>query len=300
MPSIAPKPALPPLLEENFDEKGSHTGTECGAFEPSAAMHIDAADVGYGGTLYFERFEAGRNGLYCDQNVWTWRDRAKSITLRELKAIRMLLSRQLGDKVRKKAVTKLLLHVDNQVVVHVCNSYVSPSRALMRELRKLKLVLDRSGIVIKAEWLPSVMNRYADSLSRRFPRGDLQIRRSLRRSVAAGMQAPLDAFRILPTGEHPVYLRKLMMDELDAKWDDGEMRMLCPPVDLLLPTVIKLHHTRAPAMFLMLDLPKKPWHQAAIRPASKVTRLPHPPEQVWTGTRRINPSCRLLLLECNI
>lgn len=225
-------------------------------FSPEAAMHSDAADVGYGGTVHFDDYRAGRDGMHCDQGVWQWMDRAESITFRELREVRKLLSRDLGEKIRERAVLQLLLHVDNQAVVHICNSLVSSSRAMMRELRRLKVLLDRNGIVIKAEWLPSVMNRYADSLSRRFPRGDLQIRRSQRRSVVDGMRAPLDSFKLRPMGEQPAYLRAAAMGELNSSWSDEKVRLLCPPIDLIMATVVKLEQTRAPGMLLIPDWPK--------------------------------------------
>jgi hypothetical protein len=34
--------------------------------------------------------------------------------------------------------------------------------------------------------------------------------------------------------------------------------------------------------------------------STKVHRLPLPPEELWTGTRRLNPSWRLLLIEMNL
>jgi hypothetical protein len=34
--------------------------------------------------------------------------------------------------------------------------------------------------------------------------------------------------------------------------------------------------------------------------STKVHRLPLPPEEVWTGTRRLNSSWRFLLVEVNL
>lgn len=48
---------------------------------------------------------------------------------------------------------------------NICNAFLSAIRPMMRELRSLKLVMDRLGIIIKAEWLSSAMKRYADALS---------------------------------------------------------------------------------------------------------------------------------------
>lgn len=78
--------------------------------------------------------------------------------------------------------------------------------AMTRELRRLGAVLDNMGLHIKSEWMPSVANCFADALSRRFPRGDLQIRRTVRLSVLDGMRAPIDAFPFQPVWEHPVFL----------------------------------------------------------------------------------------------
>jgi hypothetical protein len=64
---------------------------------PDGIMHTDAAEVGYGGTLDFDR-RPGNSGLWESQGVWGWRDRAQSITVRELRAVRMLLQGMLGQK----------------------------------------------------------------------------------------------------------------------------------------------------------------------------------------------------------
>lgn len=267
---------------------------------PQAAMHTDAADMGFGGTLNTDDLRQGVPGMWCSQGVWSWKDRAKSISLRELKAIRKLLLGRLGQRIAASSVTDLLLHVDNQPVTHIVNSLVSASRPMMRELRRLKAVLDRLGIRVKAEWIPSVANKFADALSRRFPRGDLQIRRQLRRSIADGMKAPVDVFKFRPLGEHPSYLRRAFMDELQKEWDRETVRLLCPPVDLIGATVRKLALTKAPALLLIPDWPRQPWHQAAIHLATRVERLEQPPTEVWAAQRKLNPQWRLLQLEINL
>jgi hypothetical protein len=48
------------------------------------------------------------------------------------------------------------------------------------------------------------------------------------------------------------------------------------------------------------DWPRQAWHQPAMDMTTKVHRLPLPPEEVWTGKRRLNPSWRLLLIEVNL
>lgn len=64
----------------------------------NAVIHSDAADLGYGGTWNVQDFRAGVDGLRSSQGIWDWRDRAKSISFRELKAIRLLLLEDLVQR----------------------------------------------------------------------------------------------------------------------------------------------------------------------------------------------------------
>lgn len=266
---------------------------------PLAAMHTDAADVGYGGTLGF-RTEPGDPGLWESQGIWGWQDRAESISYRELKAIRLLLTGPLGDHLPDRGPSSLLIHCDNLPVVHVTNALVSASRPMMRELRRLKNVLDNRGLHIRTEWIPSVANKFADALSRRFPSGDLQVLRRLRRSIADGMQVPLDAFPLRPLGEHPAFLRRQTIQELAADWETDRMRLLCPPLDLVGTTVRKIRRTGAPAVLLVPNWPRQPWYQEAVSLAHRIRHCPLPPEEVWQAARKMNPSWRLMLLEFNL
>ena len=102
---------------------------------PDAAIRTDAADLGYGGTLNFQNFDAGVNGHFRSQGIWCWRDRAASISHRGLKAIRKFLCRNLGTKLAPSEKKNLLLFLYNQAVVYITNSFVSPIRPMMRELR---------------------------------------------------------------------------------------------------------------------------------------------------------------------
>jgi hypothetical protein len=104
-------------------------------------MHTDAADVGFGGTLDVEG-NPGDPGQWQDQGIWGWMDRAECISVRELKAIRMVLMGILGERVKKKGIYILRLGVDNSSVVHMTNAFVESSKPMMRELRCLKKVLD--------------------------------------------------------------------------------------------------------------------------------------------------------------
>lgn len=119
---------------------------------PNASIHTDAADVGYGGTRKVDTLLPGVNGQWKAQGIWSWQDRANSITYRELKHIRVLLSGYLETKAVERMRIRLLLNVDNQAVVHITNAFVSASRPLMREIRCLQVVLDRLGFQIRPEY----------------------------------------------------------------------------------------------------------------------------------------------------
>jgi hypothetical protein len=68
----------------------------------------------------------------------------------------------------------LRLCVYNTSVVQLTNAFVASSRPMMRELRRLKVVLDDLGLQIFSDWIPSVVNKFADGLSRRFSTGDVE------------------------------------------------------------------------------------------------------------------------------
>jgi hypothetical protein len=219
--------------------------------------HTNAADVGIGGTLALNG-NPGDPGTWQDQSTWQWRDRAECVSVREPEAMRMLLVGQLGERVKREGISMLRLCIDNTSVVHVTNSFVASSRPMLREIRLLKAVLDRLGLQLSSEWIPSVANKFADGLSRRFSPGDLAVKETMRQSVSDGKLAPRDVFPLRPLGEHPVFLRRQCHAELASAWRaTDETRLLCPPTDLLAAVVPKLKLTRPPAFLLMPDWPRQ-------------------------------------------
>jgi hypothetical protein len=117
----------------------------------------------------------------------------------------MVLMGTLGERVKKEGLSLLRLCVDNSSVVHVTNAFVASRRPMMRELRRLKKVLDEFGLQLSSEWIPSVANKFADALSRRFSPVDLS-----EKTDAA-------AFR--------------------RGWDDGASRLVPPPATWRTPRV---------------------------------------------------------------
>ena len=128
-----------------------------------------------------------------------------------------------------------------------------PGTSMMRGRRKLMVVLDHLGLYLRTDWIPSVAKTFADALSRRFPHSDLQIRRELWHSVRDLLRAPVDSFPYRPVGEHPVQLRRQSFAKLASQWSREDIRLLCPPVNLIIAAVRKLRLTKAPAVLLIPD-----------------------------------------------
>jgi hypothetical protein len=189
--------------------------------------------------------------------MWEWKDKAECISVREPKTIRTVLMGTLGERVKKEGLTLLRLCVDNSTVVHVTNAFVASSRPMMKELRRLKKVLDQLGFQFLSEWIPSVGNKFAYALSCRSSPGDVAVRQTLLRFVVDGMMAPLDSFLLRPLGEHPVFLRRQCHNELASYWSREETRLFCPPVEPMAAVVRKLRISKAPALLLMPDWPRQ-------------------------------------------
>jgi hypothetical protein len=260
-------------------------------------MHSDAADVGYGGTLGTNP-EAGSPGLWEGQGLWTTRERAEPITLRELKAVRMLLHRHFASFVARAETRKLLLHEDNQSVVRILNAMVSASRPMMAELRRLETMMRVLGVRIEARWLPSAINRYADSLSRQWDPGDLCVTEQLVQSLSDAYAADVVVFPHRPVGEHPIARRKYLAVQMQEDWGDGRARMWNPPFDMLPLVLKKMQIEGAQGVLVAPHWPAQPWFGLLRRLATRMRILdPDLSSRSLVGSRRINPAWELVVAE---
>jgi hypothetical protein len=200
-------------------------------------MHSDAADVEYGGTLGMES-EAGSPGLWEGRGLWATEERAEPITLRELKAVRLLLQRHFASFVAAAETKRILLHEDNQAVVHILNAMVSASRPMMAELRRLEVMLRILGVKVEARWIPSAVNRYADALSRQWDPGDVCATEALVESLCSAYEPDAVVFPYRPVEEHPIARRKYLEMQMGGDWGNGRARLWNPPFDML-PLVLK-------------------------------------------------------------
>lgn len=107
------------------------------------------------------------------------------------------------------------------------------------------------------------------------------------------MGAPHDAFPYKPLEKHPVFRRRQAWEELNRPWEPGEVRMLCPPVDLITPTLSKIRPLGAPRILLIPQWPWQSWYWSAVRMATKVTVLEQQSDEIWDAQRNLNPNGRL-------
>ena len=123
--------------------------------EPSHVLHTDASLLGWGAVL---DGAVPARGFHAPQSV------GSHINLLELSTVRLALESFRGFLTERD--TWLLLKSDSTVTVGAVNSMSSRSRALMAELRSLHDLCGAWGLSVRAEYLPSAVNAYADRLSR--------------------------------------------------------------------------------------------------------------------------------------
>ena len=125
----------------------------------TAVLHCDASDIGWGGVLNHQQPARG---------FWQAHQRGLHITLKELKAVRLTVETFLSQ-LRGRRV---LLWEDNMAVKHILTNLTTKSPEMMRELRKLWYLLDTNDITLRARYIRSASNVWADRLSREIDSND--------------------------------------------------------------------------------------------------------------------------------
>jgi hypothetical protein len=105
------------------------------------------------------------------RGFWSMTDQQQHITWKELKAVRLAIL----SFIPLLRGRKVLLHEDNQAVVAVLNHLTSRSPTMMDELRKLWELIDTNNISIRARYIQSAANVWADRLSREMDKDDKQL-----------------------------------------------------------------------------------------------------------------------------
>jgi hypothetical protein len=224
----------------------------------TAYLHCDASgETGWGGVL---------NGLRTVQGHWTGDELELHITLKELKAVRFTVERFVAELQGKR----VLLWEDNQAVAAILTNVTSRSPALMAELRKLWWLIDTNDIALRAKYIRSAANVWADALSRdRSGQSEWRLAPELFKQIdadwgphhvdrfATPLNALLPRFNTLmatPTGAAVDALA-----QSDEEWRSG--RSWCHPPWGLLPRVaLKLRDSGAAATVLTPTWRSTPWY----------------------------------------
>ena len=128
----------------------------------TVTLFCDASKLAWGAAL---------EGALPARGFWRAHQRREHITLLETRAVRYAVEAFL-DWLRGKHVR---LREDNQAVVAMVTHWTSRSPALMAQLRKLWLLLDRNNITLDPAYIRSEENVAADSLSRQADSGDYRL-----------------------------------------------------------------------------------------------------------------------------
>ena len=229
----------------------------------SAFIHCDASgSVGWGGVL---------NGLRPTRGFWRESQMPLHITHKELLAVRFTVETFIKDLAGKR----VLLWEDNQGVVAILSQVTSKSRALMTELRKLWWLMDTNDITIRAKYIRSAANVWADALSRdRDGQGDWMLDPALFRQLdREGPSHTVDRFATANNHQVPRF-NALMegpgveavdaMAQDDAAWR-RETNWCNPPWGLLASLALKLRRSGAAATVVAPTWRSAPWYGEMLR-----------------------------------
>jgi hypothetical protein len=125
-------------------------------------MHTDSSGYGLGEVLN-EHVEA--------RGFWSKEDEQQHITWKELKAGRLAVE----SFTPQVAGRNVLLHEDNKAVCHILTGMTSRSPIMMDELRRLWCLLDTNNITIRARYIRSAANVWADKLTRHLDSDDWRL-----------------------------------------------------------------------------------------------------------------------------
>lgn len=235
--------------------------------QPTMAMHSDAStSIGSGGTLGAD-LRQGSPGTWEAKGLWDPVLRTKPITFLELRAVTDNL-RSFTKYVSRG--THLKIWEDNMAVVYILNAMTSRSPALMEELRVLHHLLQRLGISIEAQYIPTAVNRYADRLSRLSTLDDWTINQTAIQDLLRKMEPTVDWFADAQNSLCSRFTSEfaspgsLGIDALSHHWGH-EASFWNPPLKLLSLVVEKIFVEKARGLLVTPWWPAQPWCGRLLR-----------------------------------
>lgn len=248
--------------------------------EADVVLTTDASGTGWGATW---------DGLGPARGFHSPSRKKAHINLLELGAVRLGLL-PFVDFLRQPE-TIIRLRTDSLVTMHVINTGSSRSDALMRELRRLHRVCLALGVTIRAEYIPSALNLWADRLSRTADSTDWSLRRSTFLEYER-MYGPhtVDLFATAEDKQCGRFFSRFPspggggVDAMRQNWrlENGWAN---PPFNLVGPVVTKIVEQGAAVTLVAPHWPSQPWWPLAVAACMALHLLPAADGVFTHGTR---------------
>lgn len=245
----------------------------------TAILHCDASDTGWGGVL---------NHTLPARGFWRPHQREDHITLNELRAVRLTVETFL-ERLKGKRV---LLWEDNRAVMHILTNLTTRSPDIMVELRKLWYLLDTNDITLRARYIRSAANVWADKLSREMDSSDWQLNPCIFQYLddrwgphtidrfATANNALVPRFNSELFDPQSLGVDALSRDDQDWK---RELNWCNPPWHLLEDVVLKLRNSGGRATVLAPRWTDKLFYQLLQELASEAIDIPSHRELFFPG-----------------
>jgi len=233
-------------------------------------LTTDASPYGWGGHWQHLLPAAG---------FFTAAQRDLHINVKEVAAVRFCLLAFGSQLLGKEGL--LRLRVDSRVAMHVINGFSSRSPALMAELRNLHAVAALYRVTLRASWLPSVANVWADALSRRSDPGDWRLSTPVFNKLVQryGVHT-VDRFAS-PTNTKCARFNSLRhapgteaVDAFSVFWGGGENNWIYPPFNQVERVLAKVRADKATATVILPVWVAQHWWAPAVADADEGYLLP--------------------------
>jgi len=245
----------------------------------AGVLTTDASPYGWGGHL-------GR--LLPAAGFFTLSQQHQHINIKEVAAVRFCLTAFGRDLFRRGGI--LRVKVDNRVAMHVINGFTSRSPALMAELRRLHVVVASLGITLKASWLPSVANVWADALSRMRDRADYRLCDAIGARLDDLWGAPtVDMFASALNTRCTRFFSRLRtpgcegVDAFTVDWGGAENRWIFPPFSDARRVLDKIVADGATATVVLPVWQAQDWWGDAVAAAQQAYLLPDEEDIILSG-----------------
>jgi len=233
-------------------------------------LTTDASPYGWGGHWHHLLPAAG---------FFTAEQRDLHINVKEVAAVRFCLmtfgSQLLG------AEGLLRLRVDSRVAMHVINGFSSRSPVLMAELRRLHAVALSYRVTLRAFWLPSVANVWADALSRRSDPGDWRLTSQVFTDLVQRYgRHTVDRFASPANAKCARFNTALhapgteAVDTFSVFWGGLENNWIYPPFNQAARVLDKVRADKATATVILPVWVAQPWWAPAVATANEAYLLP--------------------------